>query len=99
MDIDPIKQKAIEKVEGPCLIMAGAGTGKTFTIVRKVAHLIKNNHYKPEDILCLTFSNEATNNLREEIISEVKNSDIKVKTFHGFCADILKEFGHLIKEQ
>jgi len=79
------------------MVLAGAGTGKTTTIVKKVGYLINNNHYNPKDILCLTFSNEATNNLRLEIQKHVKKAtDVTVRTFHGFCADILKEFGHLI---
>ena len=93
---DP-KQLAIEKVKGPCLIKAGAGTGKTYAMVKKIAHMVNENIYKPKEILCLTFSNEATNHLREEVSKEIKNSsDITIRTFHGFCSDILKELGNKI---
>jgi len=93
-----VKQQAIEKSHGPCLIMAGAGTGKTYTIQNKVAHLVDKNIFKASEILCLTFSNEATNNLNQKIQEKLKTaSDITIKTFHGFCADILREFAHLIK--
>jgi DNA helicase II / ATP-dependent DNA helicase PcrA len=92
------KQKAIEKSHGPCLIMAGAGTGKTYTIQKKVAHLVNDKIFKASELLCLTFSNEATNNLNKKIQEELKTtSDITIKTFHGFCAEILREFAHLIK--
>ncbi len=92
------QQQAIEKTEGPCLIMAGAGTGKTYTIIKKISHLVENEICKPSEILCLTFSNEATNNMKSELLKELKKaSDITVNTFHSFCADILREFGHLIK--
>jgi len=94
------QQKAIEKTEGPCLVMAGAGTGKTYTILKKIAHLIQNNLYNPSNILCLTFSNEATNNLKKKLQEELPTaSKVTVRTFHGFCADILKELGHKIKIQ
>ena len=90
-------QDSVEKLSGPCLIKAGAGTGKTYTIVKKVAKLIKTNFCTSAEILCLTFSNKATINLREEIEKELnKSSDITIKTFHSFCASILREFGFLI---
>ena len=96
-ELSPIKQKAIKKTEGACLILAGTGTGKTFTIVKKIAYLIQNEIYKPSEILCLTFSNEATNNLKEEVEKELKKrTDITIRTFHGFSADVLREFGHMI---
>ena len=95
------QQNAIEKTSGPCLIMAGAGTGKTYTIIKKIAHLIENNICTPSEILCLTFSNEAakslTKKVEQELIELTKNSStIKIRTFHGFCTDILKEIGYLI---
>ena len=90
----PPQQLAIEKTAGPCLIMAGAGTGKTYTIVKKITHIISKNLHKPSEILCLTFSNEATNNLKNKVQEELKKTtDITIKTFHSFCADILKEYG------
>lgn len=92
------QEKAINKLTGPCLIKAGAGTGKTYTIVKKIVNLLKSNICKPSEILCLTFSNEATNHLKSEVDKELKKvSDITIKTFHSFCSDILKEKGALIK--
>ena len=58
-----IRLRAIEKSKGPCIIFAGAGTGKTHAIVEKVKYLVKNKVYMPERIVCLTFSNEAANHL------------------------------------
>jgi len=84
----------IEKKEGPCVILAGAGTGKTHSIIEKIKFLIKNEIYPAEKIVCITFSNEAANNL----LSRVQNSlDLKkepiIKTFHSFSADLLREYG------
>jgi len=81
------------KEEGPCIILAGAGTGKTTAMVKKVAHLIRSNSYKPEEILCLTFSNEAANSMASRLGAELSNanSNVKVSTFHALCADIIRE--------
>ncbi len=88
------QEKAIKNVEGPCVILAGAGTGKTHAIVEKIKYIIENNIYPPEKIACITFSNEAVNNL----ISKVKSSinlkiDPVIKTFHSFSADLLRKHG------
>jgi len=92
------QEKAISKTTGPCIVLAGAGTGKTHTIIQKIKHMVDDKLYNPEEILCLTFSNEATNHLREELIKEnIKNQEkVVVKTFHSFCSDVLKEDGEKI---
>jgi DNA helicase II / ATP-dependent DNA helicase PcrA len=90
--------KPTEKTTGPCIIKAGAGTGKTYQVIEKIKHLVKNNLYKPENILCLTFSNEATNELNNRLAEEIKDSsEVTIKTFHSFCADILKDDGKFVK--
>jgi len=87
----------IEKYEGPCVVLAGAGTGKTHTIVDKVKHLIVGGVYKPEKIVCITFSNEAANSLMSRIRRSFESGDnVIVRTFHGFSADLLREFGDKI---
>ncbi|MBI2632094.1 ATP-dependent helicase [Candidatus Pacearchaeota archaeon] len=86
---------AIKKVKGPCVILAGAGTGKTHTIVEKVKYIIENKIYSPEKIVCITFSNEAANNLSSRIsriLGKIENSPI-IRTFHGFSADLLRIYG------
>ncbi|MEK6852670.1 MAG: UvrD-helicase domain-containing protein, partial [Nanoarchaeota archaeon] len=54
---------------GPCVILAGAGTGKTYALVEKIKYLVQNKHYNPEEIVCLTFSNEAADSLQMRILS------------------------------
>ncbi len=92
-------KEAIEKYHGPCVILAGAGTGKTYTIVEKIKYLIKNKIYEPEKIVCITFSNEAANNIlmrtRKALELEYGREPI-IKTFHAFSADILRKYGNLI---
>ena len=86
----------IEKIKGPCVVLAGAGTGKTRTIVEKVKYLI--DFYKPEKIVCITFSNEAANSLQVKIqrILNSENNSVIVRTFHGFSSDLLKKYGNKI---
>ena len=86
---------------GPCLILAGAGTGKTFTIVEKVKYLVESRTFQASKIVCITFSNEAANNLLIRIDKAlgnlgIKNSGIIIKTFHSFSADLLRKYGDRI---
>ena len=93
-----VNKEAIEKIKGPCIILAGAGTGKTYTIVEKIKYLIEKNIYEPEKIVCITFSNEAANNLSlrvSKIIGQNEKQPI-IRTFHGFSADILRKYGQRI---
>src|SRR3989344_1494733 len=92
-----IKKDPIKKEKGPCVILAGAGTGKTYTIVEKLKYLVESGIYKPERIVCITFSNEAANNLVLRIGKALKldyNGKWPiVRTFHGFSADLLRTHG------
>ena len=87
MEMDDNQIKAINQIEGPCMILAGPGTGKTTTLISKINKLIEI--YDEDEILCLTFSREATQNLMNKV-----DHNITIRTFHGFCLDILKEHGH-----
>jgi DNA helicase-2/ATP-dependent DNA helicase PcrA len=96
-DLTEEQKKIIEHTQGPCVVLAGAGTGKTFTIIKKIKNIISKTDILPEEILCLTFSNEATNSLKNKINEEIKTlNEPEVKTFHAFCKDILEESGNLI---
>ncbi|MEA3329837.1 MAG: ATP-dependent DNA helicase [Nanoarchaeota archaeon] len=86
----------IEKTKGPCIILAGAGTGKTFTIVEKVKYLITNKIYSPEKIVCITFSNESANSLYSRIKPLTSDKEPIVKTFHAFSADLLRTYSEKI---
>jgi DNA helicase II / ATP-dependent DNA helicase PcrA len=92
------QQLAIEKTSGPCIIQAGPGTGKTETVVRKVRHLVEQGLYKPSEILCLTFSNEAADEIAQRVFfGGLKGAnEIKISTFHSFCADVLRKEGTFI---
>ncbi|ACK42671.1 MULTISPECIES: ATP-dependent helicase [Dictyoglomus] len=88
--------EAVFEIERPVLILAGAGSGKTRVITYKIAYLIKNNFAKPENIVALTFTNKAAEEMKRRIdnLLGVKNVDkVWAGTFHGFGLYLLKNFG------
>ena len=92
------QRKAAEKVEGPVLILAGAGSGKTRTVTYRMAHMIKEKGISPLNILALTFTNKAAREMKEraeELIgSEAQN--LVVSTFHAFSVRLLKMYADRI---
>ena len=88
--------EAVQHVEGPSLIVAGPGTGKTKTLTSKIAWLVGNHHAQPEEILAITFTNKAAGELKERLAVLLKNTiktgGVQVATFHAFGLSILKEF-------
>lgn len=96
--LNPGQRDAVKKVDGPVLILAGAGTGKTRTLTCRVAHMLKKG-IQPDSILCLTFSNKAANEMRERVIGLIgsvkkKSARPLLSTFHSFGVKILKESIH-----
>ena len=93
------KQKeAIEHINGPPLIVAGAGSGKTRVLTYRYAHLVKNHSVNFSNILAITFTNKAANEMKERI-SKLLGLDIHPKwisTFHSSCVKILRTHGYLI---
>ncbi|MFH1323113.1 MAG: UvrD-helicase domain-containing protein [Methanobacteriota archaeon] len=75
----------------PQLILAGAGTGKTTTITAKIAYMVEKENIDPSQILALTFSKEAARHMREKVEKLLQGREIHVKTFHSFCAELIKE--------
>lgn len=93
--LNPEQLKAVTHQDGPLLIIAGAGTGKTHVITSRMIHLLQEKEVKPSDILALTFTEKATEEMIERIDRALPYSyeEIAIHTFHGFCDKILKENG------
>ena len=96
MNIDYLNDKQKEAVlaeDGPLLILAGAGSGKTSVLTTKVAYLIKEKGVNPKNIVAITFTNKAAKEMKERIIKLVgsKGYDIQISTFHSFGLRIIKE--------
>ncbi len=93
--LNKFQQEAIEYTDGPLLIVAGAGTGKTTVITQKISYLIASKLAKPEEILALTFTDKAANEMQERIDEIVDSGyvDMQISTFHSFCQKILEQYG------
>lgn len=89
MKLDKYQRKVVLDESRELLVIAGAGSGKTLTIVAKVKYLIEKKKIKEDEILCLSFTNEAVNNLQDRL-----NYDIDVLTFHKLALKIIKDNGY-----
>src|SRR5260370_1879442 len=88
---NPRQQAAIEHVSGPMLVLAGAGTGKTTVLVERIAWLIEREHAKPEEILAITFTENAAAELKGRVERRLKRrAGLWAGTFHASCAGTLK---------
>lgn len=92
------QKAAVEAVGKPVLIFAGAGSGKTRVLTHKIAYLVKNGHMQPENILSVTFTNKAAEEMRERVkkLLKTKSLNMTLGTFHSICARLLRsEIHHL----
>ena len=90
--LNEAQREAVLKTEGPVMILAGAGSGKTKTLVTRISYLIEEIHVSPFQVLALTFSNKAAREMRDRISTMIQ-ADIgalQITTFHSFCARILR---------
>jgi len=94
-DLNPEQRRAVTHEKGPLLIVAGAGTGKTMVISRRVARLIATKRSGPDEILALTFTDKAANEMIERIdaLLPLGYTDMWVSTFHSFCQRLLQLHG------
>lgn len=88
------QKEAVINTEGPCLVIAGAGSGKTKVLTHKIAYLMTEKYVKPWNILAITFTNKAANEMKqrvENIVGEAAK-DIWMGTFHSICVRILRKY-------
>jgi ATP-dependent DNA helicase pcrA len=94
IELNKEQRQAVEQIDGAILILAGAGTGKTKTITYRIANMIENNGISPYSILALTFTNKASNEMRERITSLIGDEAKKctISTFHAFGLRLLRVY-------
>ncbi len=94
MGLNKEQQEAVSYLDGPLLVLAGPGTGKTQLLSAKVAYILENTDTNPENILCLTFTESGASNMRERLGSMVGRAadDVNIYTYHAFGANILERY-------
>src|SRR5262245_13079164 len=90
-DLTPAQQEAVSHFEGPLLILAGPGSGKTRVITRRVAHLLQQG-VRPGNILAITFTNKAANEMRQRVEAIVPGCRVWISTFHALGARLLRQY-------
>lgn len=95
MALNEMQQMAVDCTDGPLLILAGAGSGKTTVLVNRVQHIISDGLAAPWQVLAITFTNKAAGEIKERLINTIgpEANDIWAFTFHSCCARILRRFG------
>lgn len=86
------QKAAVDTIEGPVMVVAGPGTGKTQTISLRIANILRQTQLDPENILCLTFTDSAVNTMRKRLLEMIGEAayDIRIHTFHGFCNEVIQ---------
>ena len=93
-DLNNKQQEAVLQTEGPCLIIEGAGSGKTKVLTHKIAYLMAEKYIKPWNILAITFTNKAANEMKQRVellVGDAVN-DMWIGTFHSICVRILRKY-------
>ena len=95
MALNQMQQQAVQHTEGPLLILAGAGSGKTTVLVNRVQHIIADGYALPWQVLAITFTNKAAGEIRQRLADAIgpEAESIWAHTFHSCCARILRRFG------
>ena len=96
-ELNPAQREAVTTTEGFVRVIAGAGSGKTRALSFRFAYLVNDMGILPGNILCVTFTNKAANEMRQRIHRLTGDNDTGyINTFHGFCVSVLQEDSHAV---
>lgn len=92
--LNPEQKKAVDTIDGPVMVIAGPGTGKTQVLTLRIANILKNQDINPQNILALTFTESATTTMRKRLIDLIGTAgySVRIQTFHGFCQEIISTY-------
>ncbi len=91
--LNQAQRQAVEQIEGPVMVVAGPGTGKTQVLSARIAQILQETDTQPHSILALTFTDAAASTMRERLASMIGSSayGVRIQTFHSFCDNVLRE--------
>jgi len=91
--LNPEQRKAVEAIEGPVLVIAGPGTGKTQILAARIGYILQNTDARPENILCLTYTDSGAINMRKRLLQFIgpEAYRLTISTFHAFCNTIIQD--------
>ena len=101
-ELNPAQLEAVQNSDGPFLILAGAGSGKTRVITYRIAYLIDHRRVQPDHILAVTFTNKAAEQMRNRVAGLLRSHRISnplISTFHSFCVRVLRRYIHALDAQ
>ena len=92
--LNPQQQQAVDTIEGPVIVLAGPGTGKTELIAMRVANILEQTDMQPFNILCLTFTESGVYSMRKRLIEIIGTAayQVKIHTFHSFCNEVITSY-------
>ncbi|MDQ5893294.1 MAG: ATP-dependent helicase UvrD/PcrA, partial [Patescibacteria group bacterium] len=92
--LNAAQKKAVDTIEGPVMVVAGPGTGKTSILTLRIANILKKTDTAPENILALTFTESGAYAMRKKLVSIIGTAGYKVNinTFHSFCNEVIKQY-------
>ena len=89
IDLNEPQKEAVNSLEGPLLVLSGAGTGKTSSVVGKIGYLLHSNRASPKNILALAFNRDAASEMRERVLAKT-GKKIEIRTFHSFGKSLIE---------
>ncbi|WP_226624531.1 ATP-dependent helicase [Alloyangia pacifica] len=98
-DLNPAQREAVERLDGPVLMLAGAGTGKTKALTARIAHLLTTGRARPNEILSVTFTNKAAREMKERVgrlLGHAVEGMPWMGTFHSICVKLLRRHAELV---
>ncbi|HSW80412.1 MAG TPA: ATP-dependent DNA helicase [Candidatus Saccharimonadales bacterium] len=98
--LNPEQKRAVDLIDGPVMVVAGPGTGKTQLLTARVANILRSTDTLPQNILCLTFTESGAENMRERLTSYIGQAayDVNMGTYHAFGSDLIRRFPEYFSE-